>query len=383
MSDTRQVIWQTQVGCVSRCVNTSQSQQASQVSATSQTGAQDQTSSTHQEVHQTQVGCPAVCLGDDSDVDAVVAAILEALEQNLPAGVPGEGTTDDVRLLLEEALRPETSAPRASHHEWSAGVIGEAGAEVAQIVRQIQVGCVTQCRGAAQDQRAAQSSRTSQPAGSVSSVFQLIWQMQIGCIAFCEDAVQTQLAIQECETIQGEQPAPPEPPSAPDAPEPPSPSDTYAPAAAVPIAAVDIARDTTAPTTPDPSPPLHQSPARAPAEPRTLGGRRQPTSGRAAPPRRSPLRRPDPAAAHSGAASALRPAARSAPRPLAVAAFSIRPQTALSGSVPMRTPAIDPPRGGAKDASEDLVTMFLAVAMLALALLASAVAIARASGGRS
>jgi hypothetical protein len=328
-SETRQVIWQTQVGCVSRCTNTTQVQQASQSSSTSQSGAEQQVSHTEQEVHQTQIGCPAVCLGDDADVETVHQTVLAAIEQDPPS---------------------------------TAG-----GAAVVQVIRQVQIGCRDHCRGASQEQHASQESTIDQAGAGVASVLQFIWQLQIGCMLFCEDTAQIQAAIQVSHTIQGGAPperAPPlpQPPSAPPPTDPPPPPQTIV----APETAAAPAAYVAPPATP-------RSPLALPPEPRSTAGASQPVSGHAAP-RRSTSRRP-----------LLRPAARR-PRDAGAPALSAgappagrRPHRSASSSSRALSAAPEAigsgPPGVAANGSGPLSADLLA--LLALALAAAAITMAR------
>jgi outer membrane biosynthesis protein TonB len=388
-SETRQVIWQTQVGCVARCASTSQAQQASQVSSTSQSGVGQQVSDTQQMVRQTQVGCPAVCLEGDADVQAVYVAVLAAIRHDLPPGPLGERLMEDVMSLLGAALSADAAGPTATQEESAHHLLDDAGVAVAQAIEQIQVGCVVRCRETWQEQHASQDTLTSQAAGGFASVLQFIWQLQIGCIAFCEDTVQIQEAAQESHVIQGEQPeAPPEP-----GPEPqPGPVNPPVPPEAPAAPAAPIAPPT-APQSP---------PVTPPAEPRSSGGRRQPGGRPATPPRFAPRRPRRPLAlrhTQCKGAGALAPAAPLVARPRArlVSTSSARVKsTDLGGdgaALPL-LPLIDLPSDGvtlpllplgelSRDGGPGVPADLVALLVFALIGGAAAVGVAAGGGGRA
>jgi hypothetical protein len=228
-----QSIWQAQVGCVAYCVASTQIQSAVQAAAIVQTAqaagvaaAAVNAATIVQDVLQLQIGCLIHCSDTTQTQSAGQMGVVaqQAVAVAAPAVAAAAEALGDLADRLWSALRDAVVLETSS--------IAADGSRTTQRIRQIQLGCHSDCAGTAQAQSVQQAAATAQAAaaidandpllGTFHSLFwwlsgmmgpasatnravttQEIRQAQISaCRAHCTGVVQVQSAVQYARIVQ-------------------------------------------------------------------------------------------------------------------------------------------------------------------------------------
>src|SRR5919108_208715 len=159
-SVTVQFVWQTQIGCVAFCVETSQSQTATQWAETNQSASAEggtsalaeNLSETLQLVWQLQQGCEVECYGTSQ-----VQVINQGQETTQSASATSEG------VVLVPVLGPDGTVVLPG---WLVALAENLGVTIQTIYQLQEAVCAEYCEGDSQVQEAAQRAEVSQEAAA-------------------------------------------------------------------------------------------------------------------------------------------------------------------------------------------------------------------------